>query len=116
MTLLEKLARGTFTDKRTLISEKFSKAFYEMISQKNCCRENGEISSEMLEKLLQSGEINIEYLIFKIKISCHKYQDIFNLASATQLLSLLVSGAQSPNFCFRFDKNDIRCHVYSLCI
>ena len=61
--ILEKLARGSLTEKTTLVSQKFSMGFYKMLCDKNCIREdNGDVLVEKMEKKLLKNEIDIEYL------------------------------------------------------
>ena len=69
--ILEKLARGSLTEKTTLVSLKYSVGFYKMLCDKNCVREdNGDILVEKMEKKILKNEIDIEYLNQTLKPDC----------------------------------------------
>lgn len=76
ISTLEKLARGSFTERQTLVSGKYSLGFYKMLVDKHCVREeNGDVIMDKMEKKILKAEIDIEYLNQTLKPDCEYILD-----------------------------------------
>ena len=63
---IELLARGSFTDKATLISLNFAKGLYQVLAALKCLSKDektlGDILIAKVKKRLNSGALHLEYL------------------------------------------------------
>ena len=74
---VELLTRGRFTDKKTLISEKFANGIYLMLMAKGCTsrkeKDFGEIKAFKLKSKLSSDAFSVDYFNQMLKKDC-EYQ------------------------------------------
>ena len=85
---MELLARGRFTDKKTLISDNFANGLYLMLHAQGCTarteKEYGEIKVSKLKKRLNSDAISIDYFNQTLKKDCEFQIDEELVAQGSQ--------------------------------
>ena len=72
---MELLARGSFTDKQTLVSVNYARGLYQVFAAQKCLSKKddktiGQINFNKVKKRLHSEAIHIEYLNQTLKKEC----------------------------------------------
>uniref|UniRef100_A0A7S3I3N1 Uncharacterized protein n=1 Tax=Favella ehrenbergii TaxID=182087 RepID=A0A7S3I3N1_9SPIT len=71
---MELLARGSFTDKETLISVNYARGLYQMLAGLKCLsndeKQLGMINTDKVKKRIASGGLHVEYLNQTLKKDC----------------------------------------------
>jgi len=64
-TRMELLARGSYTEKATLISVNFARSLYQVLAALNCLstedKNLGDINFKKVKKRIKSGALHLEY-------------------------------------------------------
>ena len=100
---MELLARGSFTDKETLISANYAKGLYQVLAALNClCKDEsnrGMINMDKVKKRLVSGVLHVEYLNQTLKKDCEFILDEDQMAEGEiklrNLMGKKADGAES---------------------